>query len=137
MVTGSSHLEDALLVRRSVFQEEQGISMEDDFDGKDSDATHFIGYVQGRPIATARVRYIGERAKIERVAVMKDWRGRRHGVNLIKSVLEELQSKESVTEAYLESQSHAKHFYERLGFKQLGSEFDDVGIPHVAMVKQL
>lgn len=116
---------------------EQNISESDDLDGKDSAADHFVGYFNREPIAAARVRYINERAKIERVAVLSEHRGQRYGFELMQAILAGLQTKEEVTAAYLESQSHAKSFYERLGFEQIGAEFGEVGIPHVAMIKKL
>jgi predicted GNAT family N-acyltransferase len=37
----------------------------------------------------------------------------------------------------LDAQFHAKKFYESLGYTQEGAVFEEVGIPHVVMTKQL
>ena len=37
----------------------------------------------------------------------------------------------------LSAQTHAAGFYARLGFETEGGEYDEAGIPHVAMKKDL
>jgi predicted GNAT family N-acyltransferase len=61
-------------VRASVFMVEQAYSYFDDFDGNDMCASHFIGFVDDEPAATLRVRTFGSFAKIERMAVRKEFR---------------------------------------------------------------
>lgn len=39
--------------------------------------------------------------------------------------------------AKLNAQTHAKQFYERLGYKVVSDEFMHAGIPHVTIKKQL
>ena len=139
IVENEQELKDAQEVRRRVFQEEQGIDMKLDFDGKDSEAEHIVVYLNGLPIGTARARYLDETkklAKIERVAVIKEYRGSGLG-NRIMDYLHKYLEEKGVEEFKLESQEHAKGFYEKLGYKQEGDSFEEVSIPHVEMRKKL
>jgi hypothetical protein len=63
----------------AVFLAEQECPIEEEFDGNDLVAAHFIGFVGHEPAARLRVRFFGEFAKIERLTV-------RHQ-NLVSSVL--------------------------------------------------
>jgi predicted GNAT family N-acyltransferase len=64
-------------IRTEVFQAEQGIEPELDFDGKDETSDQIVAYINNRPIGTARVRYIDDStAKIERLAVLPVVRGK-------------------------------------------------------------
>ena len=58
-------------VRQAVFQAEQGVEPELDFDGKDETSEQIIAYIDGKPVGTARIRYLNDKiAKIERLAVL-------------------------------------------------------------------
>lgn len=130
-------IEDAKSVRIAVFQKEQGIVKELDFDGQDEKAFHFVAY-DGLPIGALRVRFIedNKQAKIERVAVLFSHRGKGIGSKLMIFINDYL-TNQGVQETYLDSQEHAKNFYEKLGYRQKGEAFEEVGIPHVKMVKSL
>lgn len=134
-------LRSAHRVRTLVFQQEQGIPQEADFDGLDTDPNtlNFVAYLNDiNPVGTARVRLLEERtlAKIERVAVLATVRGKRVGAQLMEAI-EEYLAAQRVPSAFLDSQESAKSFYEKLGYTQEGEPFDEVGIPHVKMVKQI
>lgn len=128
---------DAELVRTKVFQEEQGIGKELDFDGKDAVSTHLVVYKDQTPIGTGRIRKIDEKTvKIERVAVISEMRGQGIG-KLIMLEMDRHLSNTKISKITLDAQLHAKKFYESLGYCQEGAVFEEVGIPHVVMTKQL
>ncbi len=137
IVESDQELKDAQEVRKKVFQEEQKIDTELDFDGKDDVSDHIIVYVENVPTGTARIRYLNEKketAKIERVAVLKEYRNLKIG-NQIMEYLHNFLKEHGIEKAKLESQEHAKGFYEKLGYEQKGEKFEEVGIPHVKMEK--
>ena len=137
IVKTDKELTDAKSVRTEVFQKEQGIAAEIDFDGKDNEADHIIAYFDKRPVGTMRIRYIidgGKVAKIERMAVLREFRGQNIGGRMMEYALDYLKEK-GIEKAVLDAQEHAKKFYEKLGFKQEGEVFMEVGIPHVKMFK--
>lgn len=124
-------------VRRNVFQEEQGVAADLDFDGLDAAATQLIAYWQGEPIGTARIRSLNEQlAKIERVAVLRSFRGLGVGQALMEKAIAYL-VQTGIAEAKINAQIQVKNFYERLGFQQRGELFEEAGILHVEMRKKL
>ena len=125
-------------VRRLVFQEEQGISADLEFDGQDDAAQHFIAFLGQQIVGTARVRYFPEQnaAKIERMAVLSNFRKQRIGFELMQYILHYLQLA-GIQTAKIHAQERVKLFYERLGFQQQGLPFDEAGISHISMTRKL
>ncbi len=124
-------------IRKAVFVQEQAVPLELEIDKYDDVATHFLlRDAEGTPLATARLLDKHGLAKIGRVAVMQEARGRGLGLRLMQFVVDEAQ-KRGFTEAVLDSQAYAIPFYERLGFTAEGEEFDDAGIPHFLMRRTL
>ena len=136
-VNTPQELNDAQEVRRQVFTEEQGIKREMDINGLDQNSDHIIAYNNDVPIGTARVRHKnGIQAKLERIAVLKPYRGQGIGKKIIAASLELAKAKGAL-EVTLDSQQSAAGFYQKLGFQQEGAPFEEVGIPHIAMTKKL
>jgi predicted GNAT family N-acyltransferase len=121
-------------IRREVFVGEQEVPEELELDGLDSSARHFGVKADGQLIAACRVRIMGSAAKIERVAVLKDYRNKGIGRVLMKYLMNELGKNGDIHLFKLSSQAHAVPFYEKLGFRTRGGEYLDAGIPHYDMV---
>lgn len=132
--THSQVYTDAASIRQAVFVKEQGISAQLEFDGLDDQATHYVGYVDGQPVVTARIRYEDQVVHIQRVAVLKSFRHHGYAVALLQQVIAEMAPG---TQLELNAQVTAIGLYDQLGFKQTGEPFEEVGIKHVKMVKQL
>jgi predicted GNAT family N-acyltransferase len=64
-------------VRSIVFVNEQSCPYHEEFDGNDHVATHVLATVDGEPVGTARIRFFGQFAKVERVAVRQEHRSSR------------------------------------------------------------
>lgn len=125
--------QQAFSLRHTVFVDEQKIGKEIEFDGLDGDCEHFLASVDGRPVGTLRTRPIGHgKAKIERVAVLQDMRGRHVGVALMEAAVAHLRE-HCLTEAKLHAQTNVEKFYAKLGFASYGGVFEEDGIPHIAM----
>ena len=108
-----------------------------DINGLDQNSDHVIAYDNDIPIGTARIRYkIGIQAKLERIAVLKPYRGQGIGKRIIAASLGLAKTKGAL-EVILDSQQSAAGFYEKLGFRQEGAPFEEVGIPHIAMTRKL
>jgi len=123
-------------IRKTVFVEEQAVPVELELDEYDDAATHFLLRDGGAPLGTARLLDKHGRAKIGRVAVLKEARGRGLGLVLMRAVMDEAR-RQGFAEAVLDSQTYAIPFYEQLGFVAEGDEFDDAGIPHYLMRRRL
>ena len=124
-------------IREAVFIAEQNVPADLELDEYDAAATHFLlRDADGAPLGTARLLDKAGVAKIGRVALLKDARGRGLGRLLMQAVLDEAR-RQGFREAVLDSQTYAIPFYERLGFVAEGDEFDDAGIPHYRMRRPL
>ena len=132
----TTDLDTVLAIRRVVFIEEQGISFEDEVDGKDPTAIHLLASNDGQPVGTARLLLSDGVGKIGRVAVLKEARGRGLGRDLVLFAVEEFRHR-GARQATLGAQTHALGFYEALGFTAVGPEFLDAGMPHREMVRDL
>lgn len=132
-VTTEEEMQACSEIRRRVFIEEQNVPADREVEGDDG-ARHFAVQADGQPIATCRVRMIGSAAKIERMAVLGEFRSKGIGGVLMKYILQELGKAGDIQLFKLSSQAHAVPFYEKLGFKTRGPEYMDAGIPHYDMI---
>lgn len=126
-----------LTLRQEVFVREQNVPPELEVDGLDPACRHFAVKVRARTIATCRIRTLDTAAKIERVAVAKDFRGMGAGKKLMEHIIRLLAQSPGLDRLKLSSQTHAVPFYEKLGFTPHGSEYLDAGIPHYDMLLKL
>jgi ElaA protein len=123
-------------VRFEVFVDEQHVPAEMELDEDDATARHWLAVEGDAPIGTARAVAKPYGWKVGRVAVRAPWRGKGVGNVLMRAIAEAARA-EGVPELYLESQTHAIGFYERLGYVAEGPEFMDAGIPHRGMRQRL
>ena len=124
-------------IRSLVFQREQGVAAELEFDGNDEAAAHLLAYLDGKPVGTARIRKLDDHtAKIERVAVLKAARGFGIGKRLMVEAIAFLRQAQ-VAEVRIHAQAAVRDFYQQLGFEPEGEVFVEAGIPHVKMKKLL
>ena len=137
----------AYAVRHTVFVDEQGVPVQLERDERDADADHFVATVDGRAIGA--VRLVVEPAGFEgvpaehgpvghlgRLAVLAEARGSGLGAGLLRTV-EARAAERGLRLVYLGAQTHAIGFYERLGYRAYGAEFDDAGLPHRHMYRLL
>ena len=124
-------------IRRSVFQEEQGVDPALEFDGLDATATHLLAYLDERPVGTARIRYLERQtAKIERLAVLSTARGLGIGKKLMVKALDVAQEN-NTQDVVVNAQEYVKALYQQLGFEQVEERFEEAGIVHIKMIKRL
>ena len=123
---------EAEKIRIKVFVEEQNTDFDEEFDGLDKKAEHFLIFFDNKPVGTSRVRITEEGVKIERFAVLKQYRGKNTGAELLKKILEEyLPLNQKI---YLNAQVQAMKFYEKFGFKKTGKLFYEANIKHYKMI---
>ena len=122
--------EHAFSIRRKVFVEEQGVDPDLEYD-KEDQAHHYLLILAGRPIAAARWRKTEKGIKLERFAVLPEFRNRGFGEIILDEVLKDVIPLGDTI--YLHSQSRAVPFYERNGFVKEGEMFAEAGIEHFFM----
>ena len=128
-VTEEKLVEIAFAIRRQVFVEEQNVSQERE-SMDDNEAVHYLATVNGLPAGAARYRKMEKGAKIERIAVLNSYRGKRIGEAILLKILDDLKEEKKI---FLYAQVNASPFYIKNGFRQTDNYFLDAGIEHVEM----
>lgn len=129
------HLPDgARKLRTEVFVEEQGFREE--FDAEDDKATHFLGFIDGLPVATCRVIPLTDGYIIGRIAVCKAFRCGGLGSQMVAAA-EKMILNDGGGKVYIHAQKQAAKFYEKLGYLPTGETDFDEGCPHCMMFKQI
>ncbi len=137
MITETRDIATCLELRRVVFILEQGVSLEDEVDGRDGEARHLLAWADGVAVGTARLLVEGDVGKIGRVCVLEQARGMGMGADLIRFAVEVFRGVPGVRKVKLGAQIHALGFYERLGFVAVGPVYMDAGMEHRDMVLAL
>ena len=129
-----------LQLRIDVFVVEQDCPYPE-LDGKDKQAYHFFAFAEGNPtqiIAYTRIfkpgNYYNE-AAIGRVVVHSDHRKEGLGVQLMKRSIDQIESMFQTKKIKIGAQTYLQKFYESLGFKKIGKDYIEDGIPHIHMIK--
>ena len=120
----------AFAIRKAVFVEEQGVDASLEYDHEE-EARHYLLFLGEKPLATARWRETEKGIKLERFAVLPQFRNRGIGEVILKEVLKDVTSMEKPI--YLHAQLKAVSFYERNGFYKVGEQFTEAGIGHFLM----
>jgi predicted GNAT family N-acyltransferase len=118
-VTIARTMEDVMRVmtiRSAIYLGEQECPYEEEFDGNDFAATHLIGYVGNEPAACLRVRFFADFAKIERLAVRKEYRNTRLAFQLVRAGIELCRMK-GYRRLYGHAQKRLVNFWGRFGFR--------------------
>jgi predicted GNAT family N-acyltransferase len=124
-------IEVAFGIRKKVFVEEQLVDPNLEYDEHESEANHYLVYYNDIPCGTARWRKTQYGIKLERFAVLFEYRNRGIGDLLFQKVLADvLPFKQTV---YLHSQLRACSLYRRNGFVEEGDVFLEAGIEHYKM----
>jgi putative N-acetyltransferase (TIGR04045 family) len=134
--TNSSEVDEALELRRRVFCDEQGVTLEADQDGRDPEAVHIVAVDAGQLVGTCRLVFDDGIARLGRMAVEPNLRGRGIGAHILEEAEREARAA-GARRIRLHAQTDAQSLYERGGFQAQGEEFVEEGIPHVTMEKRL
>ncbi|MGD1843114.1 MAG: GNAT family N-acetyltransferase [Thermonemataceae bacterium] len=137
-VTEPADLQQAFAIREEVFVEEQQVAREDEYDRYEEVAHHFLAFYEGTPCGTARWRFTNRGIKLERFAVLKDFRDKKVGAAILKAILEDIVATPATEgkEIYLHAQIQVVDFYAKAGFHKVGDIFEECNIQHYTMVKK-
>ena len=123
---------EVLNIRKTVLIREQNVPQGLELDGLDKISLHVIVFCRNKPIGCARARIEKRVARLERIALLKSWRGKGVG-NELMSYLIRYCSKKGAGKIIMHSQYYLKNFYAKFGFKPFGSPFTEAGIKHLEM----
>ncbi len=132
-IVSREELRTAFSIRLRVFVREQGVPREIELDEDDKKANHFLADIHGKAVGTARLVVQRGQAKIGRMAVLKSYRGRGVGKELLTRAVG-LARKNGAKVIFLHAQVPVIGFYKKMGFHCVGQVFVEAGIPHCKMV---
>ena len=136
-IQNSKDMLSCLELRRTVFIEEQNVPENEEVDGDDPDCDHILLTVSDMPVGAARLKYYNDFIKVQRVCVLKNYRGQGIGSKIINFIIRHVEKNDIRSSVRLGSQIHALEFYKRLGFIEFGEEYLDAGILHKDMEFQI
>lgn len=135
-ISSPEDLDIAFTIRRKVFVDEQQVPAEEEYDEYEVSSQHFLARADGIPCGTARWRRTSNGIKMERFAVLEEYRSKGVGKALVSAVLNDIfsQQPEPIESIYLHAQVSAMPLYTSFGFIAVGPMFEEAGIKHYKMV---
>jgi predicted GNAT family N-acyltransferase len=127
----TGQIDKAYAIRNTVFVIEQEVDEREEYDEFEDESIHFLVSVNKEPVATARWRTTANGIKLERFAVLQEYRGKGMGLSILKAVVADLPKMDAIV--YLHAQVQVTGFYEKVGFKKVGPEFVEANIRHYKM----
>lgn len=116
-------------IRAATYMAEQDCPFDEEFDGNDFCATHFLGEIEGEPAGCLRVRYFADFVKIERLAVRHEYRTSRLSFRIVREAIGYCRRK-GYERAYGHSRSDLTRFWGMFGFRPVADRptftFSDV-----------
>ena len=129
----NAEYEICLDIQREVFIKEQGISEKIVIDDKSGNSAYVYAIFEEKNVGAARYRTTDFGIKLERFAVLKEFRKKGIGRSLVQFLCKKLDKDEII---YLHAQESVIGFYSRYGFEKFGKMFFEAGIRHWKMIKK-
>ncbi|QCR21146.1 GNAT family N-acetyltransferase [Pontibacter sp. SGAir0037] len=123
----------ATAIRENVFVIGQGVPREAEYDQYEEVAKHYMATYNGIACGAARWRKTEQGVKLERFAVLEEFRNKNVGAKVLELVLEDVRSAYPDSTIYLHAQVAALNFYLRNGFETEGEMFSECDINHYKM----
>jgi len=124
-------------IREEVFVKEQNVPFAEEYDEYEQTSVHFLAFYEGKPCGTARWRFTENGIKLERFAVLREFRNKKVGQAIIENILQDIKSTTEISQKmiYLHAQVQVVGFYEKFGFQKIGETFQECNIWHFKMIK--
>ena len=123
-------------IRRRVFIEEQHVPEEIEMDDDDAHAFHALAILDGTPVGCGRFVVHDNEVKIGRMAVLANLRTRGIGREILLYLMR-IARERGYRHAVLHAQMTAEGFYLKNGYMPVGEVFEEAGIAHRKMVREL
>jgi predicted GNAT family N-acyltransferase len=119
-------------IRKNVFTDELGILESELFDEYDEICDHFIIFDGKNVVGAVRFVTVKQDIKLERMAILKEFRTKNHGKDCISQLREYYHTK-NYSKIFLDSIYSVRNFYKKCGFIEEGEIFQRVGMDHIRM----
>jgi predicted GNAT family N-acyltransferase len=134
IATTQEELIKVFIVRAIVFMDEQKVPYAIEMDEHEDSATHILGEIDNEPVAAGRLRFLGEWAKLERIAVRKEYRKRGYGHEIVEYMLAVARDR-GFHKFRMHAQAYLSDYYAQHGFTIQGDLFQEAGINHYLMIR--
>lgn len=132
LIRNKNEYATVLRIRKIVFIKGQNVPAAIERDRHETSSKHFIAFYRNKPVGCARLRFVDDKIKLERVAVLESCRGKGFGAAIMQHLIRYAKKKKP-EEIYVNAQCHVGDFYKKLGFKPVGKIFSEAGIEHIRM----
>jgi predicted GNAT family N-acyltransferase len=124
VVNGFDDMMRVAAVRSAVYIGEQSCPYNEEFDGNDLAATHLLALVDNEPAGCMRLRFFGDFAKLERLAVRREFRTSRTAFQLVRASVALCREK-GFRRIYGHAREDYLNFWQHFGFrlKENGAPF--------------
>ncbi len=122
-----------LKLRVDVFVVEQNCPYPE-IDNQDQKAIHFVGQMDQKIFAYARVLFEKGGLHIGRIIVNKEERGKGLGIQMMNHCIQYCKEKYPNERIHLIAQAHLESYYQKFGFSTESEPYDWDGILHVDML---
>ncbi len=123
-------------LRNAVLRKPLGLHFSAEELDAEKDSYHVACYRGERLVGCLVLLPQGEDVRMRQVAVVAEWQGCGIGTAMVR-YSEALAQKLGFRRMVLHAREAAVPFYEKLGYSKMGEGFEEVTIPHWAMVKPL
>ena len=135
LAENKKELNQIFRIREIVFIKEQNVPKGIEMDEFDTTSKHFIVLHNTKPIGCARIRFTNKKAKLERIAILKKYRGKGFGKILMDYLIDYYEDNDA-TDIFMNSQFYLKDYYKKFGFEPRGKTFMEASIKHIEMHKR-
>lgn len=132
-----TQMKQAWDIRRRVFIEEQHVPEEIEMDEDDAHAFHALALLDGAPVGCGRyVAHGDDEVKIGRMAVLANLRTGGIGREILLYLIR-IAKERGYRHSVLHAQMTAEGFYLKNGYTPVGEVFEEAGIAHRKMTREL
>ncbi len=134
---GTSEYRQMLQLRNDILRKPLGLNFSEEELEKEKSNLHIAAYEDGKMLGCCMlVEENPGTVRLRQMAVINDLQGKGIGRALMQFA-ENLASDRGYKSITMHARKNATGFYEKLGYKKIGSEFQEITIPHFVMEKEL
>jgi N-acetylglutamate synthase-like GNAT family acetyltransferase len=134
---GTQEHQEMLDLRYRVLRQPLGIGFSEEYLAREKDGIHIAAFGQGRLVGCCVLRAgTGTGIQLLQMAVDPGLQGRGVGKEVVLFA-ESVAREKGFTRVFMHARRYAEAFYEKLGYRAEGEEFEEVTIPHINMFKDL
>jgi predicted GNAT family N-acyltransferase len=133
---GGQQWKEAVQLRENILRKPLGSHFSKSELEEEKEHLQIGGFLHGVLIATAVLVPLGDEMKMQRVVVREDLRNKRIGTKMMR-FCEDLASRKNYRAMFCHARDSAVRFYLKIDYQEIGDYFDEDGIPHLKMSKDL